>query len=1326
MAIGRISGPLLKSNLLRNGVDLAFETDLLYLDVTNRRIGVGTNSPAYALDVDGVARVTDLEITNNVFDVGNVNINGNTNTISTNAQEFTITTADKVVVANRVEIGDLEINNNFIENTNTNDDLYIRANGTGTVNIEGNTNITGNLHATGNISADGDITIGDADTDDIILNAEIASDIIPDETDTYSLGSVTKRWDEGHFGDTFVESITTNDIEFEGLDLVSTPGNIIYVAENGTDEVTRGAHPQDPVASLKYALGLAQSGDTVYLYPGDYYEELPITVPANVTVKGHSMRAVTVYPTADTEYNDVFLMNGESTVEEITVKDFYTGGRYFNITGITDPDTIVLNVGTSPFAHTYVSGGDVDFSDSTDPVTITNAVYDHTTGELTLDLSANHDSHVGQRVFLKDLVFSCNSGNKTFPDNGYAFRFATDFEVTTRSPYIRNISVITKGSVLDSVNDPRGFDAGDAGKGAYVDGAYATANSREASMLFHSVTFITPGVDALNITNGARVEWLNSFTYFASKGMNVFDSNDGLKSNGKTKLKVAGKSGSVGNGETITLYDTDGTTVIATGTVETADGDYFYLDGKVTGFVKPNKRSTKTVSAKGDARLVANPKVGSTSLILEGTNDYLDIISEPDFGFGTGDFSVEAWINLDADAGIQNLFDFRAGADDDTAVRAYFDDTAIKIAVGDTDVLTPATVFNTTSWYHIAISRVSGTLRLFVDGTLVSNVALSDDLGTTKPLRVGAKYNGSEEFFTVKIDELRIRKGAGYSNNFTAPTTALVVDNETVLLCHFEGDVGSTIITDDNIFIQDIRFSGGETATSFELVDLSDFGGEVRSIASASVYGTYGIYADGPGVVMYLIGQNLAYIGNGKEVDNDPTTVVQANEVYKLNDAKVYYSTVDHKGDFRVGDLFRVNQETGEVSFTNAEFLFNNNEGITFTDGTNTTIIDGTRVQAGNVKLSGNTVETINGDLNLDASSGTINLQDNVDITGNLDVSGNVTIGGNITIGDDAGDDLTITAQIASDIIPATDDTYNLGSAAKNWATLHTGRVFVDNLEINDNYIKSLDSNGDINLTTNGTGNVVIDSLEFNGNTISNNSGDIILNPSSEIVQITATGSLILPTGTTAQRPGTPETGMIRYNSETSTFEAYDGSWSALGGVYDEDRDTYITPELTPGANDNTLRFFAGGDLVADVDQERFNVARLEVDDIAVHDNVLETITTNADLELRANGTGQVRIENFSFNGSVITNEVDGEITILRQQGTGYFKVEGTGGFVIPVGTNANRHPSPEVGMMRYNSIEDRVEIYDVANNWVSVAGATGAVTYNDAEEIAIKLAMTI
>ena len=60
MAIGRISGSMLKSNLTRNGVDLAFETNILYLDVTNARVGIGTSSPSTALQVEGTTTTTGL------------------------------------------------------------------------------------------------------------------------------------------------------------------------------------------------------------------------------------------------------------------------------------------------------------------------------------------------------------------------------------------------------------------------------------------------------------------------------------------------------------------------------------------------------------------------------------------------------------------------------------------------------------------------------------------------------------------------------------------------------------------------------------------------------------------------------------------------------------------------------------------------------------------------------------------------------------------------------------------------------------------------------------------------------------------------------------------------------------------------------------------------------------------------------------------------------------------------------------------------------------------------------------------------------------------
>ena len=46
------------------------------------------------------------------------------------------------------------------------------------------------------------------------------------------------------------------------------------------------------------------------------------------------------------------------------------------------------------------------------------------------------------------------------------------------------------------------------------------------------------------------------------------------------------------------------------------------------------------------------------------------------------------------------------------------------------------------------------------------------------------------------------------------------------------------------------------------------------------------------------------------------------------------------------------------------------------------------------------------------------------------------------------------------------------------------------------------------------------------------------------------TGAIIVPKGTTAQRPATPVVGMFRFNSTTDRFEGYNGaSWVILGAV---------------------------------------------------------------------------------------------------------------------------------------------------------------------------------
>jgi hypothetical protein len=65
--------------------------------------------------------------------------------------------------------------------------------------IGGNLNVHGNIHANGAISADGSITLGDADTDNIVFNADVNSSIIPNTNGAYDIGNSTQYWSNGFF-----------------------------------------------------------------------------------------------------------------------------------------------------------------------------------------------------------------------------------------------------------------------------------------------------------------------------------------------------------------------------------------------------------------------------------------------------------------------------------------------------------------------------------------------------------------------------------------------------------------------------------------------------------------------------------------------------------------------------------------------------------------------------------------------------------------------------------------------------------------------------------------------------------------------------------------------------------------------------------------------------------------------------------------------------------------------------------------------------------------------------------------------------------------------
>lgn len=196
--LGRISGPLLSDNLLRNGVNLAFDTDVMYLDVNNKFVGFNTDTPVRTLDIFGDAYADDLIVTT-LADIAHFSFGG-TGTLDQIAnyrnENIFITpnqTTDPVITF--TGIGSTNKFNFVGANLTgfTDQNITFDPSGTGklvigTIPDQTDVFVNGNITSTGNITFDGDITLGNDPTDTITFAANVGSHIIPVIGGAYNLG----------------------------------------------------------------------------------------------------------------------------------------------------------------------------------------------------------------------------------------------------------------------------------------------------------------------------------------------------------------------------------------------------------------------------------------------------------------------------------------------------------------------------------------------------------------------------------------------------------------------------------------------------------------------------------------------------------------------------------------------------------------------------------------------------------------------------------------------------------------------------------------------------------------------------------------------------------------------------------------------------------------------------------------------------------------------------------------------------------------------------------------------------------------------------------
>jgi hypothetical protein len=208
--LGRIGGQVLTDNLLRAGVDLAFETDLLYLDVTNQQIGIKDSTPVYTLDVNSNINTNDLTAVTQLAP-GNLRLNSpETITTSVGGIDVYINGGGEIF-HDRLATDNLVLDGNLISSV-SNSNIVLDPNGSGTVELKADTNITGDLSVTGNISMSGNLTglgtltFGDQTLDTVTINTDFTQSIIPGDDLTFAMGadagdSSARRWSQAHAPD---------------------------------------------------------------------------------------------------------------------------------------------------------------------------------------------------------------------------------------------------------------------------------------------------------------------------------------------------------------------------------------------------------------------------------------------------------------------------------------------------------------------------------------------------------------------------------------------------------------------------------------------------------------------------------------------------------------------------------------------------------------------------------------------------------------------------------------------------------------------------------------------------------------------------------------------------------------------------------------------------------------------------------------------------------------------------------------------------------------------------------------------------------------------
>jgi hypothetical protein len=255
--------------------------------------------------------------------------------------------------------------------------------------------------------------------------------------------------------------------------------------------------------------------------------------------------------------------------------------------------------------------------------------------------------------------------------------------------------------------------------------------------------------------------------------------------------------------------------------------------------------SPKTVTAFGNAKLSnSKRKIGSTSVVLDGSDSSIMVTSHADLNFDSANFTVECWVyrSVYTDSSVlfskRNTPTYLGGY---TEIFVYFANQYPSFYIGQDgggwaiSNLISSIQAPMTTWTHIALVRNGNVFTLYVNGVSGCSQSAGVTLfSNSAAFTIGGDFVGSgNTYLNGYVDQIRIVKGqALYTGTFTPPLRPF---NNYDLLLQFDGSNGSTTLVDSSYI--------PKTVTAF---------GNAQHSTHQYIHGISSLFLDGTGDYVHI------------------------------------------------------------------------------------------------------------------------------------------------------------------------------------------------------------------------------------------------------------------------------------------------------------------------------------------------------------------------------------------------------------------------------------------------------------------------------------------